>query len=193
MRSIRYTHGKLRRIACIAAPAALLMVLPGAASAARPYVSPFSTDDYYVGRTDMGVDVCMSPGDPIGAVGDGVVVGINRDWYKKQPYIWYRLTRGPYAGRLVYVAEQLDHLARVGQTLRAGQPVARFARRGTCIEMGWGAANGATLAQATTGYHEGAVTPAGVSFARFLIATGVQGTFELHPPPPKRKTHQQRP
>jgi hypothetical protein len=188
----RHTHGKLRRIACIAAPAALLMALPGAASAARPYASPFSTDDYYVGRTDMGVDVCLSRGDPIGAVGDGVVVGINRDWYKKQPYIWYRLTHGPYTGRFVYIAEQIDHLARVGQTRRAGQPVARFARRGTCIEMGWGAANGATLAQATTGYHEGEVTPAGVSFARFLIATGVQGRFELRPPPPKRITHRQR-
>jgi hypothetical protein len=193
MRLIRHTHRKLRRIVCTAAPAAVLMVLPGAASAASRYVSPFSTGDYYVGRTDMGVDVCLSPGDPIGAVGDAVVVGVSRDWYKQQPYIWYRLTRGPYAGRFVYIAEQISHLARVGQTLHAGQPLARFASRGTCIEMGWGAADGATLAQATTGYHEGEVTPAGVSFARFLIATGVQGTFELHPPPPKRKTHRVRP
>ena len=39
--------------------------------------------------------------------------------------------------------------------------------------MGWSAANGATLAQATTGYTEGKVTVAGVSFARFLMAAGV--------------------
>ena len=191
MRSIRTTHGGIRRTTSIAALLALLMLLAGAASAAARYVSPFSTADYYVGRTDMGVDFCLSPGDPINAVGDGIVVGINRDWYKRQPYIWYQLTRGPYAGRFVYVAEQIDHLARVGQTLRAGQPVARFAKRGTCIEMGWSAADGATLAQATTGYHEGQVTPAGISFARFLISTGVQGTFELRPPP-KRKTHRHR-
>src|SRR5438270_7474220 len=185
MRSIRTTHGGIRRTTSIAALLALLMLLAGAASAAARYVSPFSTADYYVGRTDMGVDVCLSPGDPINAVGDGIVVGINRDWYKRQPYIWYQLTRGPYAGRFVYVAEQIDHLAHLGQIVHAGRPVARFSKHGTCIEMGWGAADGATLAQATTGYHEGQVTPAGVSFARFLMATGVQGTFELGPPKPK--------
>lgn len=83
---------------------------------------------------------------------------------------------------LLYVAEQIDRLARVGQTLRAGDVVARYARRGTCIETGWSAADGATLAQTTTGYHEGDVTPEGIDFARFLIDTGVQGQFELAAP-----------
>jgi hypothetical protein len=81
----------------------------------------------------------------------------------------------------VYVAEQITRLPHIGATLNAGQPVARFRRRGTCIEIGWSAADGATLAQATTGYHEGQVTRAGVAFARFLISVGVLGQFELHP------------
>jgi hypothetical protein len=58
--------------------------------------------------------------------------------------------------------------------MSAGQPVAYYRRSGTCIEMGWSAANGATLAQATTGYHEGQITVAGVSFARFVFRLGVR-------------------
>jgi hypothetical protein len=70
---------------------------------------------------------------------------------------------------------------RIGTQLSAGQPVAYYKRAGTCIETGWSAVNGATLAQATTGYFEGQVTRAGVSFARFLISLGVRGPFELRP------------
>ncbi len=80
------------------------------------------------------------------------------------------------------MAEQIDHLARVGQTLSAGDVVARNARKGTCLETGWSAADGATLAQITTGYHEGDVTAAGIAFAHFLIGTGAEGQFELTAP-----------
>jgi hypothetical protein len=161
---------------------ALVLVMTGAALASTPYVSPFTTSDYSVGRTDMGVDVCLNAGDPIAAVGDGVVTGVQKDWYANQPFIWYQLTGGPYAGRYVYVAEQITKLAKVGQQLRAGDAIATYAKRGSCIETGWAAANGATLAQATTGYSEGDVTQAGISFARFLISLGVQGKFELTAP-----------
>lgn len=162
-----------------------LLVLSSGAQAAVAYQNPFAGEQPYIDRTDMGVDVCLSPGDPIRAVGSGVVVGIMKNWFEKQPYIWYRLTGGPNAGRYVYVAEQIKHLAPIGSTLQAGDVVARYAGKGTCIEMGWSAANGATLAQASTGYTEGQVTVAGVSFARFLMAVGVQGNFELVPTNPR--------
>ncbi len=145
------------------------------ASADAGYVNPFSGDWYSAGRTDMGVDFCLRPGAPIRAVGNGVVVGISSGWFDGQPYVWYRLLSGPYTGRYVYVAEQISDLTRVGARIRAGQPLAHYGRSGTCIEMGWSAANGATLAQATTGYYEGQVTPAGVSFAHFLSSLGVAG------------------
>jgi hypothetical protein len=47
--------------------------------------------------------------------------------------------------------------------------------------MGWGdpAGSGRTEAQVTTGYREGQVTAAGVSFAKFLISLGLTGPFEL--------------
>jgi hypothetical protein len=81
----------------------------------------------------------------------------------------------------VYVAEQITGLPRIGQPLRTGDIVARYARKGTCIETGWSAADGETAAQATTGYTEGEATVAGVSFARLLISVGVQGAFDLVP------------
>jgi murein DD-endopeptidase MepM/ murein hydrolase activator NlpD len=153
------------------------------------YVNPLGGDYYFTGRTDMGVDFCLNPGEPIRAVGDAVVVGISPNWFRNQPYLWYQLVDGPSAGRYVYVAEQVKRLAKIGTELTAGQPIAYYKKRGTCIEMGWSAFNGATLAQATTGYYEGQITKAGVSFARFLISLGVQGPFELHPTHHHKRKH----
>jgi hypothetical protein len=161
--------------------AAVLFAGAAGARAATPYQNPFSAEQPYVGRTDMGVDLCLTPGDPIRALGDGVVTGIIRNWDGREPYVWYQLTSGPSAGRYVYVAEQITGLPRIGQTVHAGDVVARYAKKGTCIEIGWSAADGETQAQATTGYTEGEVTVAGVSFARLLISLGVQGVFDLVP------------
>jgi hypothetical protein len=170
-----------RAVLTAATLAAVLLAGAAGARAATPYQNPFGGLQPYVGRTDMGIDLCLSPGDPIRALGDGVVTGIIRNWAGRQPYVWYELTNGPSAGRYVYVAEQITGLPRIGQTLRAGDAVARYAKKGTCIETGWSAADGETQAQATTGYTEGAVTVAGVSFARLLISLGVQGEFDLVP------------
>ena len=145
------------------------------------YVNPLGGDRYHTGRTDMGVDFCLRRGEPVRALGDGVVVGINPNWFRRQPYLWYQLLDGPYAGAYVYVAEQITRLAPVGARLTAGQPLAYYKRSGTCLEMGWSAAGGRTLAQATTGYHEAQITRAGVSFARLLMSLGVTGAFELDP------------
>lgn len=161
--------------------AAVLLAGAANARAATPYQNPFTGLQPYVGRTDMGVDLCLSPGDPIRALGDGLVTGIIRNWAGRQPYVWYELTNGPAAGHYVYVAEQITGLPKIGQTLRAGDVVARYARKGTCIETGWSTVDGETQAQATTGYTEGQVTMAGVSFARLLISLGVQGGFDLVP------------
>jgi hypothetical protein len=165
--------------------AAFLAAAAGARAAtprdATPYQNPFTGEQPYVGRTDMGVDLCLTPGDPIRAIGDGVVTGIMRNWAGREPYVWYQLTNGQYAGRYVYVAEQITGLPRIGQTLHRGDVIARYAKKGTCIETGWSIADGETQAQATTGYTEGEVTVAGVSFARLLISLGVQGVFELVP------------
>lgn len=165
-----------RRVAALAGVlAALSLAAPAVASA---YSSPFDGQPV-VGRTDMGIDFCLTPGDPIRAVGAGTVIGVMPNWYARQPYIWYQLSDGPQAGQYVYVAEQIDHLAKVGQTLHAGDVIARYAKQGSCLETGWSIADGEALAQATTGYTDGQATQAGVSFARFLMTLGVQGQFDL--------------
>lgn len=187
MLSLNRKNLMLRVLVCVAALILFVLVPADRAHAQSVYSDPFAGDTYYVGRTDMGVDLCLTPGEPIRAIGDGVVIGIDRNWFEGEPYIWYELTNGPEAGRYVYVAEEITHLAHVGQTLRAGQTVARFAAKGTCIETGWGADDGWTLAQVTTGYTEGEVTDSGVSFAHFLISLGVQGDFELVPSAKKAK------
>jgi murein DD-endopeptidase MepM/ murein hydrolase activator NlpD len=161
---------------------------PPAVSAASAYVSPLTTP-YTVSRTDMGVDLCLPIGAPIDAVGSGVVLGVAKDWYtdpatgKAEPYVWYRLLRGPDAGQVVYVAEQINLLVTVGEALKPRQEIGTYAKSGTCIEMGWGDPKGteATDAQVTTGYQEGEITKAGVSFAKFLISLGLTGPFELTP------------
>jgi hypothetical protein len=177
-------HVSRRHARLLAALAALLTTLlmgAGVAQAAPAYQNPFAGEQPYVGRTDMGVDLCLSPSQPIRAIGGGVVAGVIKNWSQGQPYIWYELTGGADAGKYVYVAEQIRSLARVGQTLRAGDVVARYASKGTCIETGWSTADGETLAQATTGYTEGEATVAGVSFAKFLLTLGVPGEFDLIP------------
>ncbi|HEY2438240.1 MAG TPA: hypothetical protein VGH93_13750, partial [Solirubrobacteraceae bacterium] len=76
------------------------------------------------------------------AMADGIVVGISPDWFRHQPYLWYQVLDGPYAGRYVYVAEQVTRLARIGAQLSAGQPLAYYKKSGTCLETGWSAADG---------------------------------------------------
>jgi hypothetical protein len=188
----------LRRSArgVVAAFVTILAFVPVAtAMADAPYASPFDDGTYLYGRTDMGVDFCLHRGDPIRAIGDGTVIGIEHDWAGGQPYLWYQLTSGPHAGDYVYVSEQINHLAKIGSTVSRGDVVARYSKKGTCIETGWATASGQTLASATTGYTEGQVTKAGVSFARFLMSLGVQAQFELTPTTPdaKRSHHHSKP
>jgi len=98
------------------------------------YIDPLGGDRYIAGRTDMGIDFCLTPGEPVRAMPDGIVVGISPDWFRHQPYIWYQVLDGPYAGRYVYVAEQIKRLAHVGAQLSAGQPLAYYKKSGTCLE-----------------------------------------------------------
>lgn len=124
---------------------------------------------FSLGRTDMGVDASAPPGTPIIAFGPSTMVGYQSNWYAGQPEMVFQLTGGPDSGRYWYVAEQIVPVARMHQSIPQGGVVARFAPHGTGIEIGWAAnAGGTTLAQATTGYTEGQVTPAGASFRQLI-------------------------
>jgi len=123
-------------------------------------------------RTDQGVDAQMPVGAPILAPGSVKILAIEPNWYAGQPLVYFELLDGPDAGRVQYVAEQITEIAPAGTILQRGQPIARYASRGTAIEYGWSTPNGITLARATTGYEEGQVTPAGRSIREWLNHLG---------------------
>jgi hypothetical protein len=102
------------------------------------------------------------------------ILAVEPDWYAGQPLVYFELLNGVDAGQVQYVAEQITAIARPGTIVPQGEPVARFARRGTGIEYGWSTLNGVTLAVATTGYEEGQVTPAGQYMRAWLNALGAK-------------------
>lgn len=148
------------------------------AAAAGQYVSPFlDPAGLHLGRTDQGVDVSgLHAGARLGAIGQGVIDQIIPNWYKGQPLVEETLTAGSKKGQHVYYAEQLTPGVHTGQHVKAGQTIGRVAASGTGLELGFGAGGGRTLAQATTGYKEGQITPAGTEFRSFLGSLGKGGT-----------------
>ena len=165
-----------------AAPADAVARVSGAGAGNAPghYVNMLPAD-VRIGRTDMGVDANLNPGEPIAAPGTSRVLGITPNWYRGQPYVALQLLDGPMKGHNYYIAEQITPAVSVGQVLQPGQPIGHYATSGTGIEMGWASSDWErTLAQATSGYSEGEVTPAGASFRNFLSSLGHGG-----PPQPE--------
>lgn len=133
------------------------------------YVFPFPPGTT-LGRTDQGVDANMPVGAPIGGIGPGHVLNIQPNWYAGQPSIWFQLDAGPMKGRIFYLAEQVTPAVHAGSRWTSGHTaIAHYAPSGTGIEMGFGATGDRTLAQATSGYSEGAQTPAGIAFRNFIM------------------------
>lgn len=139
-----------------------------------------------LGRTDQGVDFSAKPGTPLSAVGKAKILGIQQNWYKGQPFLYYQLLEGPMKGRVVYIAEQITPTVKPGDIVQAGQTIATTASSGTGIETGFGTKSGQTLAQGTTGYKEGQVTQAGLSFKKFIESFATTSTKKKKPKP-KRK------
>lgn len=135
------------------------------------YIDPLQYVNHWE-RTDQGVDANMPVGAPILAPGPVKILAIIPNWYAGQPLVYWELLNGPDAGRIQFVAEEITNLAPPGSFLQQGQVIARYAAHGTGIEFGWSTINGVTLAQSTTGYTEGQVTPAGCSIRQWLNALG---------------------
>src|SRR5207302_2886613 len=95
----------------------------GGGGGAAGYVNPFPKD-VRLGRTDMGVDANMSPGEAIVAPGRSRVLGIMPNWYSGQPYVGLQLLDGPMKGRNYFLAEQINVGVHPGQVIEAGQPIA---------------------------------------------------------------------
>ena len=88
-------------------------------------------------RIDMGADFGGSG--PIYALGDGVVTSAtaNSAGWPGGGWITYRLTDGPAAGLVVYVAEDVQPTVQVGQTVTSSTVIATMFNGGAGIETGW--------------------------------------------------------
>jgi hypothetical protein len=152
-------------------------------------------------RIDMGVDYAGAG--PIRALGKGRVT-MASDHDSGPPSCWgrtcwpgggvvvYRLLAGPFAGKYVYVAENIAVRVKTGQIVAAGQPIATLHSAFPHMETGWASGKGAeTLAiarghQCRCGDPGGWSTIEGRNFDRLLVALGAPSGY-LQPNPPRQR------
>jgi hypothetical protein len=117
------------------------------------YVNPVAAAVVKRERIDQGVDYAGSG--TLAAIGAArlTYVGTSETGWPGA-FIEYQLLSGPDAGCFVYYAEGVDPATglRPGETIRAGQPIARIIRGWpTGVELGWGAGTGTKTYAAMTG------------------------------------------
>ena len=121
--------------------------------ASGSYVNPLAGARVTPERIDQGVD--YSGSGILSAIGDGKVTYVGTSgtgW--PGAFVEYQLTGGPDSGRYVYYAESISPAAglHVGQTVRAGQPIASI---NGGIEIGWGSGVGSQPAAQADGQWSG--------------------------------------
>jgi hypothetical protein len=140
-------------------------------------------------RIDQGVDYAGSG--PLYAMGPGTI-----DFYANRTdtgwpggtFVAYKLSAGPAAGRVIYLAENID----LDKNLKSGSFVFSGTVLGTLVnafpnsESGWGVAGAGYTAEYSC-YTEGCMTPLGVNFNSLLVClkapSGTKGTGGCCPQP----------
>jgi len=149
-------------------------------TAAQPvYLNPLrGVNGLIPERVDMGVDFAGSG--PVYALGDGVITNAtgNSAGWPGGGWITYRLTDGPDAGLMVYVAEDVTPTVQVGQRVTSATVIADMFAGGDGIETGWAQPAGASAESqlpAAGGISGGGPFPTmiGLSFEELLQSLGV--------------------
>jgi hypothetical protein len=148
------------------------------ASAPHGYLNPLrGVSGLVPERIDEGVDFGGSG--PVYALGDAVVTSASQNsGWPGGGWITYRLTDGPAAGLMVYVAEDVTPAVQPGQRVSASTVVATMFGGGDGIETGWAQPSGVSaeseLPQAGSIAASGPFpTMVGVNFDELLQALGV--------------------
>jgi hypothetical protein len=146
-------------------------------AASGHYVNPLANANLTPERVDQGVD--YSGSGTLGAIGNGKVTYVGTSgtgW--PGAFIEYQLTAGADAGRYVYYAESISPASglHVGQTVRAGQPIASIHGG---IEIGWASGVGTQPAAQADGQWSGGdddahnkATADGKSFSALIAQLG---------------------
>jgi hypothetical protein len=135
-----------------------------------PFVDKALRDVKNWGRIDQGVD--FSGSGPILAIGDAKILSVNSMGWPNGGAgpagrdVVYKLLNGPWAGRIIYLAEGVVPTVRAGQTVKAGQQVAKF-YPGSSIETGLAGPSGQPLTP-YNGAADGTAMPAGKKMHAFL-------------------------
>ena len=144
-------------------------------------------------RIDQGVDYAGSG--PILALGSGKVIkATNKDpGWLDDGVVVYRLSRGLFAGRYVYVSENITVSVKAGQTVRAGEKIATLHDAYPYMETGWAAGKGdKTLARVDRHWCRPCSdvgdwsTIEGRNFDRLLVVLGAPSGY-LQPNLPKQR------
>ncbi len=134
-------------------------------------------------EVDQGVDYCGQG--PVYAIGPGLVDNTRNAQWPGGAFISYRLSSGPAAGLVVYVAENVTPEVAVGQTVSATTVVGYLHDSGTCLETGWAnAADPTEQAAAHYEYDGHNSTAYGLNFDSLLEALGARpGLVQPDGPP----------
>lgn len=140
--------------------------------ARSPYKNPFRASRAVPSRIDQGVDYYAPAGDPIYAIGPGVVDQVYQSGsgWPGGGWVSYLLTSGPAKGNRVYVAEDVAPQVQVGQRVDADTIVARFNQQGS-IETGW--AGPKNLGDQTLAAHQNEWDTSGGDPGRYSTEAGV--------------------
>jgi hypothetical protein len=138
-------------------------------------------------RIDMGVDFAGSG--PVFALGDAVITNAegNSGGWPGGGWITYRLTDGPDAGKVVFVAEDVTPAVQVGQHVSSSTVVANMFSGGDGIETGWAMPNSASAESQLPeagGISGGGPFPTmiGLNFEELLQTLGVPAGNNRHDP-----------
>lgn len=134
-------------------------------------------------RIDQGVD--FGGFGPIFAIGDGVVLSTVVGGWPGGTFISYRLTDGPAAGYVVYAAEDIDPMVRIGQTLTSDTVIGQMYEGSSGIETGWADSrgDGTTMASDAGQFYGSNTTAYGYNFSQFLQSLGSPGGIVQNNPP----------
>ena len=132
---------------------------------------------------DQGVDYCGAG--PIYALGDGTVLNLHDASWPSDGFISYRLSDGPAAGHVVYVAENVTPVVSIGERVTPATVVGVLHDAKTCLETGWARDSGpAGFAAGFLQFNGKNSTAFGLNFSALLQALGSRpGLDQPYGPP----------